>query len=344
MSDHKMFRLCVLIFLSLALFNLSEARQQKKHASAVLVGSVYCDTCFHQSFSKASHFISGADVAVECSVTNTTPNFKKVVSTNEHGEFRIHLPFSVSKHVKKIKRCSVKLIKSSEPFCAVASSATSSALHLKSRKEGNHIFSAGFFTFKPLNQPELCGQKPSVQESNKFESQKSSITNPKDPRYLPPIENPPSSNQPPLVIDLPLLPPLTSLPAIPFLPPLPRKASTTKGSTRKSELSNQKVAQTNFFGPNNPFRPPSLFPPIIPSPPTSTFPPTIPSPPTSIFPPILPSPSTSPPSLFPPGNLPPTVPGLLPPPPVFRFPFQPLPGFPGAPPAVKSVSSQNSSP
>lgn len=27
--------------------------------SAMVLGTVYCDTCFHQQFSKASHFISG---------------------------------------------------------------------------------------------------------------------------------------------------------------------------------------------------------------------------------------------------------------------------------------------
>ncbi|KAG9142466.1 hypothetical protein Leryth_018238 [Lithospermum erythrorhizon] len=247
MRGHKIFKLCLIIFVNFSLSNLSEARQYKKHPSAVVVGSVYCDSCFQHSVSRESHFIPGAVVAVECFGTNTIPKYKKEVSTNEHGKFIVHLPLSVSKNIKKIKRCSVKLIKSSEPLCAVASSATSSVLNLKSIKEGKHIFSAGVFTFKPLKQPEVSDQKPSVHESKAFESQKSSISNPNDLSNLPPFGNPPTSNLTPVVKGVPPLPqlpqpslclqlhtcPLPRLPGIPFLPPWPpQKASTTKGTTK----------------------------------------------------------------------------------------------------------------
>ena len=112
---------------------------------------------------------AGATVAVECKNGSASrQSFRKEVKTDKHGEFNVHLPFSISKHVKKIEGCSVTLISSSEPYCAVASTATSSSLHLKSRKQGTHIFSAGFFTFKPLKQPNLCNQKPSIQDSKEL--------------------------------------------------------------------------------------------------------------------------------------------------------------------------------
>nr|ABN09049.1 hypothetical protein MtrDRAFT_AC172742g21v1 [Medicago truncatula] len=63
----------------------------------------------------------------------------KQVKTNEHGEFKIQLPFSVRKHVKRIKGCVVKLVSSNEPFCSIASAASSSSLHLKSMIQGNQI-------------------------------------------------------------------------------------------------------------------------------------------------------------------------------------------------------------
>ncbi|KAL0450423.1 UNVERIFIED_CONTAM: hypothetical protein Slati_1598700 [Sesamum latifolium] len=178
---------------------LSEAKHQKKLPSAVVVGTVYCDTCFHQDFPKASHFISGASVALECNDTSSGPSFRQEVKTNKNGEFRIHLPFSVSKHARKIRGCSVRLLSSNEPFCAVAATATSSSLHLKSRKRGTHIFSAGFFTFKPLKQPLICDQKPSTENFKKLTSPQklSPIENPDDPAFPPPLRDPPS-NPPPL--------------------------------------------------------------------------------------------------------------------------------------------------
>lgn len=52
----------LLLFLSLTINNLSEASHSlltHKLHSAVVVGTVYCDTCFQEFSSKPSHFISG---------------------------------------------------------------------------------------------------------------------------------------------------------------------------------------------------------------------------------------------------------------------------------------------
>ncbi|KAL3844571.1 hypothetical protein ACJIZ3_001974 [Penstemon smallii] len=362
-------------FLTLTFSNIiTEAKHQKKlPPSAVIVGTVYCDTCFHQDFSKSSHFISGASVAVECK--DTTPGFRQEVKTNKNGEFQVHLPFSVSKHVKKIKGCSVKLVSSNEPFCAVAATATSSNLHLKSRKSGTHIFSAGFFTFKPLKQPEVCDQKPIINHSFKKTEKLSPISNPNDPTFLPPIQDPPSDPPglgnylPPLLPPLPQLPRLPVVLGIPLLPPLPKKETDAK----ESQFLDKKVNQPMSFPfPPNPFNPPNIFPPnpfqpppsvlppnpfqppssVIPpnpfQPPSSVIPPVLPSPPPSLFPPLFPTPSSPP--FF---RLPP-IPGLLPSPPpptpptspipLPQFPFQPTPGFPGGPPAKVSSQSKTRSP
>ncbi|PIN06366.1 hypothetical protein CDL12_21088 [Handroanthus impetiginosus] len=365
-----------ILLLSFVLSNCSEAEHdQKKVPSAVVVGTVYCDTCFQQNFHEASHFIAGASVAVECKKTRSTESFRQEVKTNNHGQFEVHLPFPISTHTKKIQGCSVKLISSNQPYCSIAATATSSRLHLKSRKQGTHIFSAGFFTFKPLKQPELCDQKPKKLINNAEKS--STVSNPNDPTFPPPLQDPPSdppalgrNNLPPLpqLPNLPPLPPLPRLPpipGIPFLPPIPKKENPNKSPQLSENPTNQ---QDSFIFPPNPLNPPSilppnpllpppsLIPPIFPSPPSSIFPPLIPSPPPSIFPPILPSPPSRPSFPFP---LPP-FPGLVPsppppPPPLFPiplpplpplppFPFQPTPGFPGVPPAKVSSPSKTSSP
>ncbi|KAJ6287905.1 hypothetical protein OIU77_001143 [Salix suchowensis] len=125
----------IIFLLSFRFGNLSEASHGEKLPSAVVVGTVYCDTCFQEDFSRNSHFISGAHVAVECKDEKSRPSFREEAKTDEHGEFKVHLPFSVTKHVKKIQGCSVELLSSSEPFCAVASTATSSPSYVIKNQE-----------------------------------------------------------------------------------------------------------------------------------------------------------------------------------------------------------------
>ncbi|XP_048327217.2 proline-rich protein 4 [Ziziphus jujuba] len=349
-----MFYLLKIFFFILTFTYLSEARPQKNPSTAVVVGTVYCDTCFQQDFSKDSHFISGASVAVECKDgTSNETSFRKEVKTDNHGEFKVQLPFSIGKHVKKIEGCSVKLISSSEPYCAVASTATKSSLHLKSRKQGIHIFSAGFFTFKPLKQPNLCNQKPSIENSKGLNSNKASLPPVDDLSFPPPIQDPTIPGLPPFQY-LPPLPTLPQLPPLPTLPPLPPllglpkfppaqgKTNTeskvpTEKSSQKSQLSDEKVVNPEFFFPV-----PPILPPLIPNP--FQPPPLIPNP----FqpPPLIPNPFQPPPAPLLPF---PPIPGLTPspPPPSLPFPFPPIipfpptiPRIPGTPPASSSSSKQ----
>ncbi|KAH9676090.1 hypothetical protein KPL70_019030 [Citrus sinensis] len=341
----------LIFFLSFIIGNLEAEsnHHEKRHPSAVVVGTVYCDTCFQDNFSKASHFISGASVAVECKDETSKPSFRQEVKTDEHGEFKVDLPFSVSKHVKKINRCSVKLINSSEPYCGVASTATSSSLHLKSRKQGIHIFSAGFFTFKPLKQPNLCNQKPSLENSTSLNSEEASLPPFDSPStFPPPIQDPtmpefPSMPQLPRLPALPQLPPLPSLPGLPFLPPMPGKTPEKKPEeiSRETKLSEEKLGPPRLFDipplPPIPFLPPiSILPPNPLQPPSPVLPPNPLQPP-----PLFPPNPLQPPPLFPPNPLQPPpspliplppVPGLTPPPPLFPpNPLQPPPLFPPNP-------------
>ncbi|KAL3568140.1 hypothetical protein D5086_030791 [Populus alba] len=235
----------IIFLLSCTFNNLSaEASHGRKLPSAVVVGTVFCDTCFQEDFSRNSHFISGASVAVECKDEESRIGFREEVKTDEHGEFKVHLPFSVSKHEKKIKRCSVKLVSSSEPYCAVASSATSSSLHLRSRRQGTHVFSAGFFTFKPEKQPILCNQKPSIENSREFSSREASLPSIDNPTFPPPLQDPATPDLPPLNQNylpplpvLPKLPPLPQLPPLPPLPGLPLLPPIIPGNTKKTKTS-----------------------------------------------------------------------------------------------------------
>ncbi|RWR72846.1 Pollen Ole e 1 allergen/extensin [Cinnamomum micranthum f. kanehirae] len=304
-------RITFLLILAISFFHSCAAKHEKL-PSAMVVGTVYCETCFHQQFSKASHFISGASVEVECGDLRNKTGFLKKVKTNKHGQFKVHLPFSVSKHIKKIKKCSVKLISSSEPFCAVASLATSSSLHLKSRKQGIHIFSAGIFTFKPLQQPDLCYEKPSLKTSS-LSPMKTFRPYPNIPQFPPLNQSPPPPmvNLPPLP-KLPLLPPLPTVPHLPNLGPVPKQPSKTTIAVSSSHMPSfhEEPAQQKLLDP----KPPAL---EIPSPPN----------PLQVTPPFI-----NPPPIPIITNPEPALPLPLPP---ISFPLQP-PAFPGIPPSKKT--------
>ncbi|KAL1291660.1 hypothetical protein HN51_060198 [Arachis hypogaea] len=342
----------VILFLTLTFGTLSsesthhEKRLPSSSAPAVVVvGTVFCDKCLQHSFSFGSHFISGASVGVECKDGSKSkkPRFKKEVKTNKDGEFKVELPFKVSKYVKRIKGCTFELISSNNPNCAMASISTTSSITLKSRNQKEHIFSAGFLSFKPTKKPKLCNQSPTtatVQESKDSVFEEKRFPPSIDPSFPPPLQDPPS---PPTLLPplLPLLPPIIP----PLTPPI-------------KEDKRVKPSQVSLFPPlipplvPNPFQPPPLIPnpfqppPLIPNPFQPPSPPFIPNPfqpppsPTPLIPnpfqpppsprPLIPNPFQPPPS--PPPFLPnPFQPPPSPPSPLFPNPFQPTPSPPKPP-------------
>jgi len=73
--------LLLLAFCCILRCSIADDAQQQR--SVMVVGTVYCDTCFQQQFSKASHFISGSihlyisdfnfvEIALSTLVTNTS--------------------------------------------------------------------------------------------------------------------------------------------------------------------------------------------------------------------------------------------------------------------------------
>ncbi|CAM8925763.1 unnamed protein product [Rhodiola kirilowii] len=289
----------VILAFCLALGSLSEGNHGKKTPSAVIVGSVQCEACLGH---KASYFISGASVAVECS-DGMRSKFKlwKEVKTKEKGKFAIRLPTAV---VKNMKACSVKLIKSNQPECDVASTMSSTLVHQNTIKDkgSQHIFTAGLLTFKSR----LCSQKRNFQADEQVTFMRNRIKKPVivDEKLVPSsffFPLPFNPFLPPVLPPNPLLPPPSIFPPVPGLTPPP-----------------------SIFPPIPGLTPPPA--PILPVPP---IPGLTPPPPASIFPPFPGIPHlpgfASPP--------PPPPPSLLPP-----FPFPP--GFPGIPPASSKSSAK----
>ncbi|GLJ44999.1 hypothetical protein SUGI_0947240 [Cryptomeria japonica] len=122
-------------------FAAADALDDDGHLLSVrIVGSVFCDACYKQHFSKNSYFISGASVAVECRNNKQTPDFRIEAKTNDYGQFKMELPPSIFHSDKQLKRCSATLLQNEEQKgpCKLVSIANSSSFTLKS-KQGSPI-------------------------------------------------------------------------------------------------------------------------------------------------------------------------------------------------------------
>ncbi|CAL9048131.1 unnamed protein product [Musa banksii] len=119
----------------------------------MVVGTVYCDTCFHPENCRSPP-ISSQSVRRRCEQAPATGRWRRRTSG---GVFRD----PAATEDKQATPPDPSLLGKTDdeeprPFCAVASSATTAGLRLKSWSHGVHVYSAGFFKFKPLDQPELC--------------------------------------------------------------------------------------------------------------------------------------------------------------------------------------------
>ncbi|GJZ19285.1 augmin subunit 5-like protein [Tanacetum coccineum] len=291
-------------------------------------------------------------VGVECGGVGK-PRFHEEVTTNEKGEFRIKLPFEPNKQVNEIKGCSVKLISSNMLDCPVAATAASSSVWLKVKTPENHIFSAGSFTFQPLEQPKRCQIESHENSNDEYDASTTPESHGNSNDVFGALTPFPSPVVKQTAIELDdvadindfgfpydqfLPPPL--VPSFPFQPP-PNSMFTPNFQTPPDSTftPNFQTPPSATFTPNFQTPPGSMFTPNFQTPPGSIFTPNFQPPPDSMFdldfkpPPdtmFNPVPVQPPPdSIFNPFQLsPPTLipQPLTPPPPSFfpSFPFPPL--------------------
>ncbi|XP_024988799.1 RNA-binding protein 12 [Cynara cardunculus var. scolymus] len=191
----------------------------------MVTGSVFCDVCYNNSFTKLSYFLPGVDVHVQCKFRVNAPTTKEQMvfsvnrTTDRYGVYRLDIPSvdgvdCVEAPATPIQSfCEATLIgNSSVPGCNVpGASATSKKITLKSRSTSNLcVYSLTALTYRPFNNNfTLCANH---QEDLNYNSSKFFLP------YFPWPQFPPL---PPLP-SLPPLPPLPSFPPFPSLPPLPQ--------------------------------------------------------------------------------------------------------------------------
>lgn len=130
---------------------------EKKLSNVVVVGKVFCDTCLKHRFSeKSSHAITGALVALDCSINRkTTASSVNVGESDEYGDFSVEVP-SIFHPEGRVNRCSVRLLHSSEGSCNTRSTTTPTYLALISNSNGVRTYTAGSLSYRPQHIPRFC--------------------------------------------------------------------------------------------------------------------------------------------------------------------------------------------
>ncbi|PSR84737.1 Major pollen allergen Ole e like [Actinidia chinensis var. chinensis] len=228
MNPVVLFLFLVLSFLAIhPLVLVAQPPTPNSHIS--VVGAVYCDTCYDNSFSSHSYFLPGVDVHVQCKFKANSPKTTEVIqfsvnrTTNRYGMYKLDIPsvegVDCVEGPEIQSFCSASLIKSRSSACNVIGlKATASEITIKSKQASLCIYCLSALSYRPQEKNiTLCEkQREEFQFQKSFNSSKFFL-----PPYFPPygFPWPPLPQLPPL----PKLPPLPPLPPFPFfpLPPLP---------------------------------------------------------------------------------------------------------------------------
>lgn len=124
-----------------------------------VVGSVYCDACSNNTFSKHSFFLKGARVLIQCSFkANST--LSEMISleaermTDQHGVYKLDVPpvegFECREGHELRSSCRATLLRSSSSACAVPGLRGSSQ-HIALRGRPRNGASSCFLNLNALN-------------------------------------------------------------------------------------------------------------------------------------------------------------------------------------------------
>ncbi|RCV12411.1 hypothetical protein SEVIR_2G278100v4 [Setaria viridis] len=152
----------VAVFLALLLLLMlsgTEAKFLSKANNITVVGSVYCDACSNNTFSKHSFFLKGARVLIKCSFkVNSTSSEELSLeaerTTDQHGVYKLDVPpvdgFECREGHELRSACRATLVRSSSAACNVPGVGGSTQhIALRSRATGACFLNLNALNFRP---------------------------------------------------------------------------------------------------------------------------------------------------------------------------------------------------
>ncbi|RLN33376.1 protein DOWNSTREAM OF FLC-like [Panicum miliaceum] len=148
-----------LLLLLLLMLSGTEAKFLSKASNITVVGSVYCDACSNNTFSKHSFFLKGARVLIKCSFkVNSTSSEELSLeaerTTDQHGVYKLDVPpvdgFECREGHELRSACRATLIRSSSAACDVPGVGGSTQhIALRSRATSACFLNLNALNFRP---------------------------------------------------------------------------------------------------------------------------------------------------------------------------------------------------
>ncbi|KAM0954688.1 hypothetical protein TB2_022822 [Malus domestica] len=143
----------------------------KGNSQIIVMGLVYCDICYNNTFSKHSYFLPGAEVKIDCIFQAVSPRTSEHISfsvnrtTNRYGVYKLEIPsvegIKCAEDSAIVSSCQASLMWSSSSACNVPGyKSTSNEIAVKSKQANLCIYSLNALNFRPSKRDvKLCGKK-----------------------------------------------------------------------------------------------------------------------------------------------------------------------------------------
>ncbi|XP_020245376.1 RNA-binding protein 12-like [Asparagus officinalis] len=240
MNNRTLFMLFFVVVALLFLQSFSLETEKKPVKNITVIGTVFCDACSNNTFSKHSYFIQGAKVHVDCKLkSNSNPNGEMSITvdrtTDRFGVYKLDIPpvdgFVCTEGQEPESFCRATLVSSSSLSCDVPC-IKSSAEHIAVKNEGMHacLYNLNALSYRPAKKYSTsCGTKLTAETESSSTPNACLFFWPPFPPFgfpwPPPFPFPPLFPSPPSLPFPPLFPSPPSLPfpfpPIPFLTPPP---------------------------------------------------------------------------------------------------------------------------
>ncbi|KAE8021298.1 hypothetical protein FH972_007202 [Carpinus fangiana] len=141
----------------------------KTNSQIIVMGFVYCDICFNNSFSRHSYFLPGVEVGIDCMFKAISQKTIEQISlsvnrtTNKDGVYKLEIPsvdgITCAEDSEIVSSCQASLIRTSSSSCNIPGyKTTSDQIAIKSRQANLCIYSLNALNFRPSKiDVTLCG-------------------------------------------------------------------------------------------------------------------------------------------------------------------------------------------
>lgn len=161
------------IFFIVSLFFIhslpSQVEPARPNSHITVMGMVYCDICFNNTFSRHSYFLPGAEVKIDCKFEAVSPKTTEKISfsvkrtTNRYGVYKLEIPavdgIECARDSAIVSFCEASLMGSSSDSCNVPGyRTTTDQIAFKSKQANLCIYSLNALNYRPSKKDKsLCG-------------------------------------------------------------------------------------------------------------------------------------------------------------------------------------------